>query len=166
MIILNISYMAAAVLFASSVYAAEVGQVAPNIMGRDFEEKMYRLKNDTEKPKVINFFSISCSPCRQEMPELAKLEKQHPGVKFISVHTPREPQEEKVENVVKFVKSLPGAPSHIVQTTGGVQDAYKYAGLPHTIVLDKNNVVLMNVSGFTPTNMQRLTKLVKELSTQ
>jgi len=129
-------------------------------LGRMLDEKYYRLKNDTDKPKVVNFFWVSCVPCRQEMPELAKLEKQYKGVKFISVHT----QEEKTENVIKFVKSLSGAPSNIVMTSGGVQEAFKYYGLPHTMVLDSNNVVLLNLSGYTPGNMQRLTNALQQLS--
>jgi thiol-disulfide isomerase/thioredoxin len=140
----------------------EVGQPAPNLIGRTFEDKPYRLKNDTGRPKVINFFWVNCKPCRQEMPELAQLEKKYPGVKFISVHT----QEEKPEVVEKFVKSLPGAPSNIVLTSGGLQETFHFFALPHTIVVDSNNVVLMNLSGYTPGNMQRLTKVLQQISKQ
>jgi hypothetical protein len=96
------------------------------------------------------------------MPELAKLEKQYSGVKFISVHT----QPDNPENVAKFVKSLSGAPSNIVLTSGGLQDTFHYLGLPHTIVLDSDNVVLMNLVGYTPDNMRRLGKILHELTKQ
>jgi len=148
-----------------AVYAAEgggpeVGQISPNLIGRTLDDKSYRLKSDKGSPKVINFFWVSCEPCRQEMPELAQLEKQYTGVKFISVHT----QEENPENVAKFVKSLLGAPSNIVLTSGGLQKTFQYLGLPHTIVLDSDNVVLMNLSGYTPDNTQRLIKALQELT--
>jgi len=94
------------------------------------------------------------------MPELAKLEKQYPGVKFISVHT----QESKPEVVEKFVQSLAGAPSNIVLTSGGIQETFQYLGLPHTMVLDSNNVVLMNLVGYTPDNMKRLSKALQQLA--
>lgn len=136
-----------------------VGQPAPNFLGRTLDDNSYRLKSDTGKPKVINFFSVTCKPCQQEMPELGKLEKQYPGVKFISVNT----NDDKLEIVQKFVKSLSGAPSHVVLTSGGLQETFSLMGLPHTIVLDRNNVVLMNLVGFTPDNIKLLNKTLQEL---
>lgn len=146
----------------SATIGPEVGQPAPNLVGHTLDDQIYRLKSDKGSPKVINFFWVSCKPCRQEMPELAKLEKQYAGVKFISVHT----QPDNPENVAKFVKSLSGAPSNIVLTSGGLQDTFHYLGLPHTIVLDSDNVVLMNLVGYTPDNMRRLGKILHELTKQ
>lgn len=138
----------------------EVGQPAPNILGRTLDDQSYRLKSDTGRPKVVNFFSVTCKPCREEMPELSKLEKQYPTVKFISVNT----QDDQMEAVAKFVKSLSGAPSHIVLTSGGLQENFHYLGLPHTVLLDGDNVVLMNLVGYTPDNMRRLHKALQELT--
>lgn len=154
----------AAVMPASASSAGDsgpkVGLPSPNLIGRTMDDRSYRLKGDKGSPKVINFFSVTCKPCREEMPELAKLEKQYTGVKFISVHT----QEEKPEVVDRFVKALPGAPSNIVLTSGGVQEAFRYLGLPHTIVLDSDNVVLMNLTGYTPENMRALEQALQQLA--
>ncbi|HLP97297.1 MAG TPA: TlpA disulfide reductase family protein [Sideroxyarcus sp.] len=151
----------------ASVYAGtgtgpEIGKPSPNLIGRTLDDKSYRLKGDQGAPKVINFFWVGCKPCRLEMPELAKLEKQYAGIKFISVHT----QDELPESVEKFVKSLSGAPSTIVLTSGGVQETFNYMGLPHTIVLDSNNVVLLSLSGYTPDNMKLLNTTLKKLAKQ
>lgn len=164
---MKLSKVMAVVVLGSSalVHAAQengpaVGQPSPNIIGRTLSDDSWRLKNDLGKPKVINFFWVGCKPCKLEMPELAKLEKLHPNVKFISVHS----QEEPVDTVVKFVNSLSAAPSNIIMTSGGVQESFRYMGLPHTIVLDKNNVVQMNISGYTPENMQRLSKALQQFN--
>lgn len=149
-----------AAVCAAETNGPEIGQPSPNLIGHTLDDNPYRLKNDKGRPKVINFFWVNCKPCRKEMPELAQLEKQYKGVKFIAAHT----QAEKPEVVEKFVKSLAGAPSNIVLTSGGLQDTFHYVGLPHTIVLDGDNVVLMNLSGYTPDNMQRLTKVLQELT--
>ena len=154
-----LSMLPLSVVYAANSNGPEVGQPAPNIIGRTLDDQSYRLKSDKGSPKVINFFWVGCKPCRQEMPELAKLENQYKGVKFISVHT----LAEQPENVSKFVKSLVGAPSNIVQTTGGIQETFQYQGLPHTMLLDSENVVLMNLSGYTPENMQRLSKALQQL---
>lgn len=145
----------------------EIGQPSPSFIGRTLDDKVYRLKSDKGSPKVVNFFWVNCKPCKEEMPELAQLEKKYAGVKFISVHTqPANTSEEKPESVAKFVKSLTGAPSNIVLTSGGIQETFQYLGLPHTILLDSNNVVLMNFSGYTADNMQRLGKALQQLTKQ
>jgi thiol-disulfide isomerase/thioredoxin len=136
----------------------EIGQLAPNIVGRTLEDRPYRLRVDTEKPKVINFFWVSCIPCKEEMPELAQLEKKYPNFKFISVHT----KKESAQNVANFIKSLSGAPSNIVLTSGGMQEAFNYMGLPHTIVLDSDNVVQMNFIGYTADNIKQLDKVLQQ----
>jgi thiol-disulfide isomerase/thioredoxin len=140
----------------------EIGQPSPNIVGRTLDDQSYRLKSDKGSPKVINFFWVKCVPCKKEMPELAEMEKQNPKVKFISVHT----QKESPEVVEKFVKSLSAAPSNIVLTTGGIQETFQYLGLPHTIVLDSDNIVLMNLVGYTPGNMQKLSEALQQIAKQ
>jgi thiol-disulfide isomerase/thioredoxin len=138
----------------------EVGKASPNLIGRTLDGKMYRLSSDKSGPKVINFFWVSCKPCRTELPELAQMEKDNPKVKFISVHT----IDEKPEAVQKFINGLEDAPSNIVLTNGGVQENFQYIGLPHTIVLDRNNVVLLSLSGYTKTNTSRLHKILHKIS--
>ncbi len=147
---------------AAKGYGPEIGQPSPNLIGRTLDDRIYRLRNDKGSPKVINFFWVECKPCRQEMPELGRLEKKYTSVKFISVHA----QQDQPENVRKFLDSLAGAPSNIVLTSGGVQEIFHYPGLPHTVVLDGNNVVLMNLSGYTPDNMHRLTRVLQRLTKQ
>lgn len=137
----------------------EVGQPSPNIIGRNLDDTPYRLKADLGRIKVINFFWVNCKPCKEEMPELASLEKQYPKVKFISVHT----QKADPEEVLKFIKGLTGSPSNIVLTSGGMQEAFQYLGLPHTVMLDSNNIVLMNLVGYTPDNTAKLKESLKQL---
>lgn len=139
----------------------QVGKLVPNLIGRTLDDKPYLLRKDIGTPKVINFFAVTCKPCRVEMPELAKYERRFKGVKFVAVHA----LDENPAIVEKFVKSLVDAPSNIVLTEGGLQDSFNYLGLPHTIVLDKNNIVLMNLVGYTQENMldlaDQLDKMVK-----
>lgn len=135
-----------AVILNGSALAAgpAVGEPAPNLIGRNLEGKLYRLFSDEKKPKVINFFSVTCKPCKAEMPELAGLEKKYPGVKFISVNT----DEISQEKVAEFVKSLSGVPSTIVLTGAQIKEVYLYTGLPHTVVMDSQNIVKLNIAGY------------------
>jgi len=135
------------------------GKPAPNLMGRTFDGKLYRLSKYKGRPKVINFFWIYCKPCKEEMPELAALEKKYPNVDFISVHT-EEMAQEKIE---AFMKKLSGAPSKVVMSTSSVKKQFQFRGLPFTTLLDKNNKVKLNLTGYTEANMRKLEKALKGL---
>lgn len=146
---------------AAVINGLKVGEKAPNLIGHTLaDDRPYLLKRDMGEPKVINFFWVGCKPCREEMPELAELEKKYPEVKFISVHT----QEEEPEKVRAFLRSLSGAPSNIVLTSGGVDQTFRYIGLPHTVVLDSKNVVQATYSGYTKNNMVKLQKILQKLT--
>ncbi len=136
------------------------GQPAPNFIGRTLDGQAYRLKADVGRPKVINFFAITCRPCAQEMPELAALARQFPGVEFISVNT----ADDDPASVKKFLATLPAAPTNIVLTSGGLQEIIHYPGLPHTLALDRDNVVQANFSGYTPDNIRHLRAMLPALA--
>jgi len=145
----------------------EVGNEVPLLNGYTLEGESYRLRSDKGSTKVINFFWVGCHPCREEMPELAKLEKQFKSVKFISVHTTLYEHTEEPENVAKFIKSLKAAPSNIVLTTSGeLGNDFNIKGLPHTMILDENNNVLLNIAGYNKNNMQILAKALHRITKQ
>lgn len=165
---MSVKNLVAIVMFLSLSFTAQagegdgpqVGKLVPNLIGRTLDDKPYLLRKDIGTPKVVNLFAVTCKPCRVEMPELAKYEKRFKGVKFIAVHA----LDENPANVEKFVKSLADAPSNIVLTEGGLQETFNYLGLPHTIVLDSNNIVVMNLVGYTRENMLNLASQLQKMS--
>lgn len=143
---------------AESISAGPVkGTIAPDFVGRTIEGKLYKLSRDKGEAKVVNFFWVYCEPCKKEMPELAGLEKKYPKFKFISVHT----YDSDGEKVEEFLKVLPSHPSNIVLAGNRIKGDYKYPGLPHTVVMDKDNKVLFNLVGFSKGNMVKLEELLK-----
>ena len=87
------------------------------------------------------------------------------NVKFISVHTSLAKKAEELESVSKFVKSLKGAPSNIVVTKNKeLGTEFNIVGLPHTMILDENNIVLMNISGYDKKNMKRLVDALQKIT--
>lgn len=137
----------------------KLGTEAPDFIGRTVEGKLFKLSRNKEQPKVINFFWVYCEPCKKEMPELAVLEQKYANVKFISVHT----EDNDGDKVEEFLSKLSGYPSNIVLSGKKIKDSYKYPGLPHTIVLDKDNKVLLNLVGYTHENIVRLEEVLKTL---
>jgi thiol-disulfide isomerase/thioredoxin len=137
----------------------DIGQPMPSLLGRTLDDRLFSLRKEIGQPKVINFFWVECVPCKKEMPELASLEKKYSGVKFIAVHT----QNEKKEVVEQFVRSLSAAPSNIVLTQGGMQERFGYLGLPHTVIVNSENIVVKNLVGYTPENMKLLAESLNQL---
>jgi thiol-disulfide isomerase/thioredoxin len=143
----------------------QVGQPVPKLYGRTLVDSLYSLSKDVGQAKVINFFWIECHPCREEMPELARLEKKYKSVKFISAHTSLNKKAEEPESVAIFIKSLKGAPSNIVLTTSSeLGKDFNISGLPHTIILDENNVVLQNITGYDKQSMLELVSTLDKIS--
>ena len=173
MVLKNIILSVLLIAASASVFAAkdgtgpEIGKLVPLLNGTTSDGEPYRLKSDTGRTKVINFFWVECHACRDEMPELAKLEKKFKDVKFISVHTTLYEHAEEPESVGKFVKSLKGAPSNIVLTTStALGNDFNISVLPHTMILDENNMVLMNIVGYNKNNMQKLSKALQKITKQ
>jgi thiol-disulfide isomerase/thioredoxin len=155
----------------SAVYAAndgtgpEIGKPAPMLNASTLDGGRYRLKTDLGSKKVINFFGVTCHACRDEMPELARLEKKFKDIKFISVHTILLEPEQDSEAVARFIKSLKGAPSNIVMTSSKqLGNDFNISALPHTLILDENNIVLMSLSGYDKVNIQNLDKALQHLT--
>jgi serine/threonine-protein kinase len=144
-------------------FAAEglkVGVTAPNIMGRTLGGKIYRLYKSEAKLKVLNFWWVRSLTSKTEMQQLAKLEKQYPGVEFISVHSVSVSR----EKIIAFLEVLSGSPSVIVMGNKKVQQLYKFQTIPHTVVLDNENRVLLAITGYTSENMKQLEEIIKPTS--
>lgn len=103
---------------------------------------------------------MHCIPCKTELPELAELEKRYPQLSFVSVQV----EEVSDDTVISFVKGLPAAPKTVVLGSMLLKDLYNLRGFPHTVLLDKNNKVLLNLVGYNPENKALLLKKLPELS--
>lgn len=144
----------------TSSFAAEglkVGDIAPNIMGRTLEGKIYRLNKSQAKVKVLNFWSAKSITSKMEMPQLAKIERKYADVEFVSVHAVKLPREQ----IVAFLGTLSSSPSKIVMSGKKVQQLYKFETIPHTVVLDDQNKVLLTITGYSDDNMKKLEKILK-----
>ena len=158
---ISVLILTVAVSLAGAVGAADaaeeglsLGSSAPNIIGRTVSGEIFRLNKLDGRLKVVNFWWVKCIPCKKEMPELAALEKKYPDVEFVSIHTSSSDE----KGIEAFLGALSAHPKTIVKSTKKVMEMFKFSGLPHTVVLDKNNKVVLVLVGFTEETMKKLNK--------
>jgi len=122
---------------AASVLAQEAK--APQFELKDLDGRSVRLSDFRGKVVLINFWATWCPPCRAEMPDLVKLQRDHrkDGLQIIGVTYPPE----KKSRVRRFARSLK-VNYPIVLGTREIKDRFSSEEtLPLTIVINRNGKV-------------------------
>lgn len=119
-----------------------VGSVAPDFVLQTPRGDSITLKNVTGKLKLIDFWASWCGPCRQEMPNLIKIyQKYHPmGFEILGISLD--------DNKQQWVRAigedgntwLNG--SDLKGQNSDVAREYFVRNIPHTLLLDENNVII------------------------
>jgi len=132
--------------------------VAPNIIGKTLKGERFALSRETGTI-VVNLFSVDCKPCATEMPELAKLAKDFPNIKFIAVNT-----DDKEEQAVRqFIHGLTAYPQTVVVASSYVQRLYNVRGLPYTVIVNDGKVSGI-YEGYTKQGLARLKQRLEAIS--
>ena len=127
--------------------APQVDYEAPNFKLKDPAGRDVELKQFRGKPVLLNFWATWCIPCREEMPELETLYREHrsKGLVVLAVSVD---DERFAKDIPEFLKA--GDPA-----VGGytfpvaldlkqeVQKQYKLLGVPQSFFLDAVGVIRM-----------------------
>ena len=62
-----------------SLSFGQTGQKAPSLVIKDLEGRTFRLSDYKGKVVLINFWATWCPPCRAEMPDLIKMQREYRG---------------------------------------------------------------------------------------
>jgi peroxiredoxin len=119
--------------------------LAPDFELRDQHGKLWKLSDHRGKKVVLNFWTITCGPCVEEMPsieQLALIAEQRDDLEVVAVSTDRS---------WKTVKSLfkPGSKLRILFDPGKltVRDKYGTKLFPETWIIDEQGVIRARVDG-------------------
>ena len=118
---------------------------APKLELKDVEGRALRLSDYEGKVVLLNFWATWCAPCRAEMPDLVKWQRQYKskGLQVIGVTYPPE----ELAEVREFIKSIkvnyPIALGE--EQTKALFD--KGEILPVTIVIDKKGMIREVIQG-------------------
>jgi len=127
--------------------ASVLGQTvkAPQFKLRDINGRTVRLRDYQGKVVLINFWATWCPPCRAEMPDLVRLQREHAnrGLQIIGITYPPE----KKARVRRFAKSLK-VNYPIVLGTREIKARFSSEEtLPLTVVINRDGKVNDIISG-------------------
>ena len=119
--------------------------IAPQFELRDLDGHRVRLSDYQWKVVLINFWATWCPPCRAEMPDLVKLQREHgkEGLQIIGITYP---PEKKVQ-VRRFARSLK-VNYPIILGTRQIKSRFSSdETLPLTVVINRDGKVSDIISG-------------------
>src|SRR5262249_14378676 len=119
--------------------------LAPDFELRDRDGKPWRLKDQRGKVVVMNFWTMTCQPCVEELPsflELADLARHPEAVAGVAVSTDQNWQEVAALSPPNFRLKVLFDPERKV-----VRDKYGTKLYPETWIIDPRGVVRMRVDG-------------------
>ena len=142
--LLGIVFAATVIAFAPAGVLAQKAE-APQFELKDINGRTVRLSNYQGKVVLINFWATWCPPCRAEMPDLVRLQREH-GKKGLQIIGITYPPENK-DRVRRFARSLK-VNYPIVLGTRQIKARFSSdETLPLTIVIDRDGKVSDIISG-------------------
>ena len=119
--------------------------LAPNLVLKDVNGRTLRLRDYRGKVVLINFWATWCPPCRAEMPDLVRLQREHAheGLQIIGITYPPE----RKDRVLRFARSVK-VNYPIVLGTRQIKAGFSSdETLPLTVVIDRDGKVKEIISG-------------------
>lgn len=124
-----------------------VGQTshAPVLVLKDLRGRALRLSDYKGKVVVLNFWATWCPPCRAEMPDLIRMQREYrsQGLQVVGITYPPE----EIAEVRQFVRKL-GVNYPIALGTIETKSLFdETETLPLTIVIDREGKVRQRIEG-------------------
>lgn len=138
---------------------AFVGERATNFSLKSINGKQYALDDYFGKVVLLNFWSILCGPCREEIPSLEEFYKnRHENVEVLSLVA-----YDRKSNLEDFVKEKGVTYPVLYDEKGDVFDKYKIGGIPVTIVINKDGKIVDRHLGTINFTDKKFNEYIKEM---
>jgi len=131
--------------FAAPVSVLRQEVKAPQFALKDLNGRIVRLSDYKGKVVLINFWATWCPPCRAEMPDLVRLQREHgkEGLQIIGITYPPE----RRARVRRFARDLKVNYPIILGTREIKARFSSDETLPLTIVINRDGKVIEIISG-------------------
>jgi thiol-disulfide isomerase/thioredoxin len=129
----------------SSLVQGQGEQPAPGLELKDIEGRALRLSDFKGKVVLLNFWATWCAPCRSEIPDLVKWQREYKSQSLQVIGVTYPPEE--LAEVRKFIKSVE---INYPVALGEEQTKAKFdkgENLPVTVVIDKKGMIREVIQG-------------------
>jgi peroxiredoxin len=96
---------------------------------------------------MINFWASWCGPCREEMPLLESIYKKYNKLGFTMIGVNVEPDSKAAD---EWLKATPVSFPILYDTDSKVSKLYDVAGMPSTVIIDRNGNLRKLHRGYKP----------------
>ena len=135
----------------SNLEAAELGKAAPPFALKDIQGNTVRLEDFRGRLVIIDFWATWCHECEEVTPELDRIYRKFRDRGLIVLGISLDEGSSRIKDVNNFVKKY-NLTYTMLMDDGKANKLYKIRGLPTTLILDKNHVIVEkyigNVFGF------------------
>lgn len=159
-----IASIAAAVLVGQvSAALPSPGSLAPDFTLKSTTGQNIRLKEQHGQVVLVNFWATWCAPCRQELPELEKLQAQYgkTGFRLLAVTV-----DEDVKNADAMMRRLGLKLTVLHDRDKQVAKRYDVDAMPATVIVDRRGKVRYvhrgYRAGYEKTYEQQIRELLRE----
>lgn len=125
--------------------ATAAPEMAPQFELRDYDGTPHQLSEFRGQTVLLNFWASWCGPCREEMPELARLAREYEGkVRFVGVNL-------AVRDDVRMSKELLQKANvsylNLLDQQGKAAIDFRVQAIPTTFLIDPDGKVVGRVLG-------------------
>ena len=132
---------------------------APDFTLLNLAGNTVNLSDFSGKVVLINFFATYCPPCRMEIPDFVKLQKEFSPKGFTVIGISVDNDGERV--LPPFVERLGINYPVLLATTKVLKDYGDIYALPVTFILDREHKIVKKITGMV--NEEELRPIIKEL---
>jgi len=124
---------------------SQVGTQGPRLTLRDIQGRTLRLSDYKGQVVLLNFWATWCAPCRTEMPDLVRWQRDYRnlGLRVIGITCPPE----ALAQVRKFTRSIKVNYPIAMGKANTRAQFYKGETLPLTVVIDRQGTIREVIEG-------------------
>lgn len=132
-------------LIANAMSKARTNKPAPDFNLSSVAGTKTKLSDLRGKVVLLNFWDITCKPCRAEYPHLQKIQDdfKSKGLSVLMISLDEDPAQ------VKPFAEKYGFLDRVLLKGDTIQNAYGIGPIPHTVIIDGSGTIRFNEVGFT-----------------
>ncbi|MEN9373990.1 MAG: hypothetical protein RIR79_1542 [Pseudomonadota bacterium] len=154
----KISVLLASMLCAS-VFAVEVGQIAPDFELQGQNGTMVKLSSYKGKTVYLDFWASWCGPCKQSFPWMNEMQSRYGAKKFqvVGVNV-----DQKTDDAKEFLKENKATFDIVFDSTGKIPKTFTIKGMPTSMLIGADGKIMSIHTGFKSEQKTELEKQIKD----